>query len=340
MCIYYGNQENLTYTSAEHIFPATIGGIKKLPLGYVSKQANQYFSNLESNLITNSFLGLPKSFSGPGKRGSYSKPGRLPISIMTDETTNGETLGFVFKGKPCLIPQIIISNNILEVHITHDANIQTEKDLNKLIQSIDNFEGHYTLIEQNLSNTKFLIGHYENRLYIATQNTDKIDEFIKYIKTMVIPKINYSKAKKGETYKPKVQINMLIAYENDSRVFAKTAINVLANLKGAKYLKNKKFAKFISWILGRKDDNFAQIPQNETILKSILPYIQKDIHYCALINIDNFFVAFVCFYGLFCMGFKICKAFDSFFANPYILFCDWKNKKEFTIEEFLMGNDK
>ena len=31
MCIYYGDKPNLTYNSQEHIFPASIGGIGKLP---------------------------------------------------------------------------------------------------------------------------------------------------------------------------------------------------------------------------------------------------------------------------------------------------------------------
>ena len=47
MCIYYGNKEDLTYNSREHIFPATIGGIETLPEGYVSDKANSYFSKLE-----------------------------------------------------------------------------------------------------------------------------------------------------------------------------------------------------------------------------------------------------------------------------------------------------
>ena len=44
-CIYYLNKENLTYNKKEHIFPATIGGIETLPVGYVSDQANEYFSS-------------------------------------------------------------------------------------------------------------------------------------------------------------------------------------------------------------------------------------------------------------------------------------------------------
>ena len=43
MCIYYNNKDTLTYQGQEQIFPASIGGIEKLPLGYVSDQANNYF---------------------------------------------------------------------------------------------------------------------------------------------------------------------------------------------------------------------------------------------------------------------------------------------------------
>lgn len=43
-CIYYGVSPLLTYKNQEHVFPAGLGGNKKLPNDYVSDQANKLFS--------------------------------------------------------------------------------------------------------------------------------------------------------------------------------------------------------------------------------------------------------------------------------------------------------
>ena len=37
MCIYYGVSPSLTYKNQEHVFPAGLGGNKKLPNDYVSE---------------------------------------------------------------------------------------------------------------------------------------------------------------------------------------------------------------------------------------------------------------------------------------------------------------
>lgn len=45
-CIYYKNN-NDGQGSREHIFPAFVGGIRKLPSDYVSQKANSFFSKME-----------------------------------------------------------------------------------------------------------------------------------------------------------------------------------------------------------------------------------------------------------------------------------------------------
>lgn len=49
-CIYYKDKEGLEWKGQEHIFQASLGEIKKLPVDYVSKDANDYFSKLENHL--------------------------------------------------------------------------------------------------------------------------------------------------------------------------------------------------------------------------------------------------------------------------------------------------
>ena len=52
MCIYFGDTPGLTYKKREHIFPAGLGGTMTLPQGWVSDQANNFFSSMEDKLIS------------------------------------------------------------------------------------------------------------------------------------------------------------------------------------------------------------------------------------------------------------------------------------------------
>lgn len=62
-CIYLKKTEpEVTFSSEEHIFPAGIGGIQKLPLEYVSHDCNNAFSSMELDFMRNSIMSLPRQF--------------------------------------------------------------------------------------------------------------------------------------------------------------------------------------------------------------------------------------------------------------------------------------
>lgn len=51
-CIYLKKMlPDVTFNKAEHIIPAGIGGIKTLPKGLVSDEANELFSKLELDFM-------------------------------------------------------------------------------------------------------------------------------------------------------------------------------------------------------------------------------------------------------------------------------------------------
>lgn len=50
MCIYFGQNPELTYTSQEHVLPAALGCCTKLDKGVVSDDANKYFSPIERDV--------------------------------------------------------------------------------------------------------------------------------------------------------------------------------------------------------------------------------------------------------------------------------------------------
>lgn len=331
MCIYYGNNENLTYNSQEHIFPATIGGINKLPKGYVSDQANKYFSKLESRAITESFIGFEKMFFGPGNRGK-DKPGRMPILLL--RTQDSESMGFCFKGKPCLIPQIIISKNSKIAHISRDLKLQTNEDIIKLFDAIRKFNDEYTLIENKPDISDFIIGFYNKRLYISTKDESNIISCIEKIKEQIIDQ-DITNMEKSESKKeqPNILQNMHVDLQDDSRVFAKTAMNVLAMVKSNEYLKTPHFDKIKEWLIGKDSNEFKQFPFDTKIFDFL--QFSDNIHFCIIMNLNGYLSAVVRFYNHWAMMYRICPTFDDFFNIPYVYFCDWQNHKEFTLQDHL-----
>lgn len=72
-CIYLTEaSENLKYNSEEHIIPAGLGGMQKLPKGYVSDKINNMFSKYELKAMRNSLLTGNRMKHGPGKRGNQN----------------------------------------------------------------------------------------------------------------------------------------------------------------------------------------------------------------------------------------------------------------------------
>lgn len=113
LCIYTNKDDTQAhFKNQEHIVPACIGGMKKLPKGYVSDEVNTLFSGLELKLARNSPITLVRMFVGPGKRGSYNpkRRGRASkiVSVMQSDETGEYSLGYMRVGVPITIDRIHI----------------------------------------------------------------------------------------------------------------------------------------------------------------------------------------------------------------------------------------
>ena len=107
MCIYYGVSPSLTYKNQEHVFPAGLGGNKKLPNDYVSDQANKQFSPMELKLMRSSLISFERMMFGPGDRGSLQprKASKSFVNVGVQDD-NEVVLSYTALGKPYNIPQI------------------------------------------------------------------------------------------------------------------------------------------------------------------------------------------------------------------------------------------
>lgn len=90
-CIYYGNQEGLTYNKREHVFPASLGCKTMLPKGWVSDQANELFSPMEEILTRRSLISTERALFGPGKRGSLAPQKAAQSDVCVLVWTKRET---------------------------------------------------------------------------------------------------------------------------------------------------------------------------------------------------------------------------------------------------------
>lgn len=85
MCIYYKDRKNLHYAKQEHIVSAAIGGIKKLPKGYVSNEFNSGISKLEQDSLGEATYFVAAEHSSTPSENTYLhqetlNPQRSPVS--------------------------------------------------------------------------------------------------------------------------------------------------------------------------------------------------------------------------------------------------------------------
>lgn len=324
MCIYLGNDSRLTYNSQEHIFPASIGGREMLTKGMVSDQANNYFSKLEKNLVQLSLVEVPRSLEGIGSRGS-SKPGDMNISIFKINDTYA--LGFVFDKRPILIPTLSINLPNINFWTNNDGN--QNAFLNFLDQAT-NFSNKYVFIENEALNNEILFGCYKEKFFIAAKNKniivpEKIKKVLIHLKEKNTKPTNI---KTGQSFPIVHQV--ATESEDNAKVYAKIALNVIAKLKGEEFLMDPQFKPIKEWILKDKEFSINWLPNNNP-LENVFP----QAHQCILSNISQGLCAYVSLFGI-SRTFIISKIMDPYFDEPKGFFCDYKNKKEFTLDDYYM----
>lgn len=330
MCIYYNNKDNLTYQGQEHIFPASIGGIEKLPLGYVSDQANNYFSKLEQELLKYSMISMSREIFGPGKRGT-NKIGEVNVCVMNDEQNNYK-LGYLFKGKPYTIPHINVKIKTGKVKLSIDKKEGSEY-LNIFLQKLENFKEKFVYIENNdIPQDEILIGYYQNK-YFITFSYEKIEiSKIKNIIDMFLQSIN--KNTEFENNKSQVCVKNTMTISKDNvKVYAKIAFNVLAKYKGKEFVLDSAFDDMRKWIIGEKDLSINWLPNRNSNLNFLISELTG--HYCIISDIDGYICAEVSIYG-WKYGFKLGKNPGEKFIMPFGILCDSQNKKEYSLEEVFL----
>lgn len=112
-CIFSGADETAaTFSEREHIFPKCIGGVRCLPLGYVSDEINHSFSKMELGFAReNPIVVTRRMFSPPMGRKKHTNREKIGIMRDTDHGT-GYHLGIVRNCTPISLNQLVITSEL------------------------------------------------------------------------------------------------------------------------------------------------------------------------------------------------------------------------------------
>lgn len=337
MCIYYGNSSALTYKKQEHVFPAGLGGKIKLPYGCVSDQANEFFSPMELQLMRHSLIAFDRMMFGPGDRGTLqpSKASKSPVNVGVQD--DGQiVLCYTALGKPYNIPQVHIGSNSATVTLPNEQANAIEY-LNYIINALHKFNGRFVFLRyKELPAEDVIIGFFENHYYVTVAGDRPEIEYVQNKIHVFLRNFRDEEFHSGEhrvTQHHSIQENPSIA-----RMYAKVAMNTLALLKGADYVTHSNFDKIRTWILtGDFQEDFLFLPSILTDkTDDLIKVFPASSHWCIFSRMGNTVEAMICFYNRYMRRFTfgdLINSTDFIYPNGFV--CDWKNEKEYTLEEYI-----
>lgn len=309
-----------------------------LPKGYVSDQANEFFSPYEQQLMQDSFVSLYRQFLGPGKRGGLSQKdlekSEKIIRIGLD-CNKRWILNYIIKGIPHLIPHFWKLEKEMSFSFPRESN---QKNIDEFIINLKNFNDRFNIIfEKELLENEILVGFNDGKYYVGTSNQN-IDS--KTIKDQINIAINNSidKIKQNDMKMKEEKIEQkakIIENSYISRIYAKIAINTLAYIKGEDIASNPCFKEIKEWILeGKNENKYFQYPDAENLnLNNLLG--PGKYHSCIIVQIGKDICATVSFYNLITGNFRLGSSDNRIIPDPIGLICDWENGNDYNLYEFI-----
>ncbi|WP_061320099.1 hypothetical protein [Clostridium botulinum] len=128
--------------------------------------------------------------------------------------------------------------------------------------------------------------------------------------------------------------------ENFYRVCAKIVFNFLAFSHGSDFVLNEQFDSIRNWIVNGGDNKFINLVNKDKRM-SEYGLFPDEAHKIFITKSQNSLIGLLSLYGgAFETSILLCDNFSkSFYIDGYI--CDWMNKKEYTLAEYLrILNDK
>ncbi|WP_280771835.1 hypothetical protein [Salipaludibacillus daqingensis] len=343
-CIYYKDcKESLNFNGEEHIFPAGLGGIRKLPKGYVSDEVNTMFSKLEGNVLKDSYLALYRIFLGPGKRGKlndrYNTKSRVGVISDLEEKSSDSYLGYIKKGEPCIIDQIAYTDE--KVNLIFNSNQKNANEYSdELLDHLKNFESASPIVffensyDVNQFNVGIVFKGKELQWFVLCNEQTTLKNLVVILNNYIYSKIQEKEIEEVNS-KTLVSLNINSKISYYERVMAKIALNFLADKFEKDFVFDSQFDSARDFILGKSDNTFVA-PLKD---KESLNYTKKVIDSFQLPPLSHLI------FGSYIPGEGV-KVIIQFYDDDYInviyfrgkfdlcsseifgTICDWQNRKE------------
>ena len=338
MCIYFGNDNKLTYETREHILPAALGCHTKLEKGVVSDQANRYFSPIERDVIEHSFIQMPRIIQGPGKRGKLSPQHATTSEVSVIRFCDRYGLGYMKGTSGFLLNQFIIDEKgSIQFHFQNTEMSDFQTEMETLKRQIMGMGEKYVPVTMPEGDENIYITFFKKKVHIGYRKClsdlqiDKIKEMFKADFAL--------KEHHSECGPIQATIEIISDFRGISILAAKSAINTLAFIKGKEYIINTDdFCPIRSAIFS---DNDKILNYVSGISPQAVPEMRRSLHLtddqqaCILVSKGKKLSAWVIFYD-FCFVVDLCNTltepFDKIMDG---IVCDWKKSTDYLYTEYL-----
>jgi hypothetical protein len=333
LCIYYKSRPDLTFNTEEHIFPAGLGGRMTLQQGMVSLEFNNDISAVELTFMRDSVIALPRQLLGPGKRGKTGDKHatRSRIHLIENFTRPGVySLGYIKAGKPEEIPQINI-NLISGAALFSVPGIEQSKAQEKLLKLLEAFnEGNVRYKKDaRIGETDIIIGFDKNILvYTAPETKYQID--LQYAKRLHELLSAHHSDPAHLRFHIKTKQDVTVG-EDFYRICAKTAFNVLAQIKGKDFVMSDEFDRIRDYIAFGGDDDLVCFGREIT---DIIAFPVHS-HWVVISARGHMLFADVSFYNHF-GGRVILSDKHTGYPDTDGMICDWKNNEEYRLIDYII----
>lgn len=351
-CIYYKyGTENLEFSNQEHIIPAGLGGITKLPRGYVSNEANNFFSSFELRALRNSMLSINRNNHGPGRRGSLNVQNvRNPVihifNAVTPEKELDTTLvplrlGFLFAGVVQILPQVYIRFDELwnmrrPLYVADNFSNNPEETMSKFLTSLvpflKNKQCKFIFVEPPTSTSiKFVsIGYYEKKYYVCSSiKPFRINNFCNLLLLRPLPELNPFLLSSATEYHYSYDIGDLkdVSFP---LVYIKTAFNALTLFMGHSFVLESIFDPLRNNICNTEnlDSYWIRSTMPSWLVNWVKSAVPTKAHFVVIHGQFTIIDAYVSFYREPLNS--IIRLTSEYTGETFKmgLICDWKTRKE------------
>lgn len=369
-CIYTGADETTaSFSDREHIFPKCIGGVRCLPLGYVSDEVNRAFSKLELGFAReNPVVATRRMFSPAMGRKKHTNRERVGVMQDTDHRT-GFSLGVMRNGTPISLNQLIVNAELPEdipqgfpIHIilSPSASLSHEQLALQFWERLAAYNGSPTCIKDDaLPPYTYLLGAQDNRWFLALPKSEnpelikpRLAKLVAGVAKMKPEQFFSADETKIHNVRHHVEAHFSFSFNliDYYRVCAKIAINCLAELKGVECAMDPALDGIKRAILtGESIEDYAWLAEGENpALTSVnqVPSrfsVGQAAHCAAFIqDPEGMLLAAVSIFGSTGMVLIRMGKFDHRIGvDCYI--CDWENHADYTMTEAVLkicGHDE